>query len=272
MANEVLQKYIETIPVIKDAFGMDIMMSITDGNQFLAYWPGDKMVADIHVGDILDHNDPMWTSFTTGKKLEQICPADVYGFAFRAITIAIRDGSQIVGTMGIAISMENETFTNSASEKLLKSIDVVIDDMDGMNRDSEAIRVSNEKIGESTKKIVDHVNAIQGFAKDIQKISNKTNMLALNASIEAARSGEVGKGFAVVAEEMRNLATDTKTSSEKILDILGQFMNDLEDMEKSMKVQAESQTEQTEYAQKLFEEVKKIEETTKQVINKISAS
>ena len=38
--NEVLQSFINTIPVIKDAFGMDIMMSITDGNQFLAYWPG----------------------------------------------------------------------------------------------------------------------------------------------------------------------------------------------------------------------------------------
>ncbi len=37
--NAVLEKYIETIPVIKDAFGMDIMMSITDGNRFLAYWP-----------------------------------------------------------------------------------------------------------------------------------------------------------------------------------------------------------------------------------------
>ena len=87
--NEVLQSFIKTIPVIKDAFGMDIMMSITDGDKFLAYWPGNKMVADIHVGDKLSHDDPMWTSFTTGRKLQQICPADVYGFAFKAITIAI---------------------------------------------------------------------------------------------------------------------------------------------------------------------------------------
>ena len=69
---------------------MDIMMSITDGNQFLAYWPGDKMVADIHVGDTLSHDDPMWTSFTTGKKLEQVCPADIYGFAFLQTEIRLR--------------------------------------------------------------------------------------------------------------------------------------------------------------------------------------
>ncbi len=268
--NQVLQKYIETIPVIKDAFGMDIMMSITDGHEFLAYWPGDKMVADIHVGDKLDHNDPMWTSFTTGKKIEAICPPDVYGFAFRAITIGIRDGREIVGTMGIAISMENESFTQEASEKLLQSIGLVREEMEGMNKDSEEIKESGEKITESTGRIVQHINEISGFAKEIQKISSKTNMLALNASIEAARSGEVGKGFAVVAEEMRNLANDTKTSSEKILDILKQFMVDLDDMNQSMKKQSESQVEQTELSTRLFEEVQKIELTTKEVIDKIS--
>ncbi len=268
--NEVLQKYVEVVPVIKDAFGMDIMMSVTDGEKFLAYWPGKKMIANIHVGDTLDHNDPMWTSFTTGKKLEQVCPADVYGFAFRAITIAIKDGSKIVGTMGIAISMENETFTSEASRELLDSIEVVRSNIDGMNSDNEQIRESGELITQSTERITNHVTDIQGFAKDIQKISNKTNMLALNAAIEAARSGEIGRGFAVVAEEMRNLASDTKTSSEKILEILSQFIVDLEEMEKSIKAQEESQNDQTALSAKLFEEIQKIETTTKQVIDKFS--
>ena len=268
--NEVLEKYIETIPVIKDAFGMDIMMSITDGNEFLAYWPGDKMVADIHVGDPLNHDDPMWTSYTTGKKLEQVCPADVYGFAFRAITIAIKDGSEIVGTMGIAISMENETFTKQASEKLLESVSSVREEMDGMIKDNESIKQSGDRISESTVKIMDNVSSIQGFAQGIQKISSKTNMLALNASIEAARSGTAGKGFAVVAEEMRNLANDTKESSEKILDLLEQFKQDVEDMDRNMKEQENSQTDQSELSEKLFKEVQDIEEITRQVIEKIS--
>ena len=169
-----------------------------------------------------------------------------------------------------AISMENESFTKSASEKLLESIGHVREEMEGMTRDSDDIKASSEKITHSTERIVEHVNEISGFAKDIQKISSKTNMLALNASIEAARSGEVGKGFAVVAEEMRNLANDTKTSSEKILDILNQFMEDLDEMNESMKVQEASQSEQTELSKKLFEEVQKIELTTRQVIDKIS--
>ena len=175
--NSVLEEYIRTIPVIKDALGMDIMMSITNGEEFLAYWPGDKMVADIHIGDKLSHDDPMWTSFTTGKKLEQICPADVYGFAFKAITIAIKDGRDIVGTMGIAISLETETFTKNISDKLLESIDVVQGEMTQFDKFGGTIREVSEYIRELTEKINSNIMEIQTFAREIQKISNNTNML-----------------------------------------------------------------------------------------------
>ena len=269
--NHVLEMYIQTIPVIKDALGMDIMMSITDGYEFLAYWRGDKMVADIHVGDPLSHDDPMWTSFTTGKKLEQICPADVYGFAFRAITIAIKDRTQIVGTMGSAISLETETFTTNASNKLLESIDFVQSEMDRINEYGNVIKESSGNIKECAEEILDNVSEVQTFASAIREISNSTNMLSLNASIEAARSGEQGRGFAVVAEQMRKLANDTKVASEEILDILTKFTEDIDKMKNSLDRQESSQSQQTELSEQMVDEVRKIDEITRQVIEKINS-
>lgn len=269
--NEVLESFINTIPVIKDAFGMDIMMSITDGNEFLAYWPGDKMVADIHVGDILSHDDPMWTSFTTGKKLEQVCPADVYGFAFKAITIAIKDGSQIVGTMGIAISLETETFTNEASELLLGYVDKVQDEINKSRDYGESIQKNNVAINQATESILQNASDVKDFANAIQQISNKTNMLSLNASIEAARSGEAGKGFAVVANEMNRLANDIKESSGKILDIIDQFISDINSMKENLELQEESHNGQLEITESLYKDIDSIETTVKQVIDKINS-
>ncbi|MCR4690388.1 MAG: hypothetical protein K5739_03460 [Lachnospiraceae bacterium] len=152
--------------------------------------------------------------------------------------------------------------------KLLETISQVRREMAGMTSETESIQKTNAKITESTARIVSHANEIQGFARDIQKISSKTNMLALNASIEAARSGEVGKGFAVVAEEMRNLANDTKISSEKILDLLSQFMDDLESMETDMKNQEEAHEQQAQLTEKLVAQVEKIEESTKEILLK----
>lgn len=268
--NEVLQSYIEIVPVIKDAFGMDIMMSVTDGYEFLAYWRGDKMVADIHVGDKLSQNDPMWTSFTTGKKLEQICPADVYGFEFKAITIAIKDGSQIVGTMGIAISLENETYTREASEKLLEAVNSVQNEISQTKAFSDRIKESGAAINDSTERLMENVNEIQGFVKSIQAISGKTTILSLNASIEAARSGEVGKGFTVVANEMQRLANDIKIASSHILDIIDRFTVDIESMKNNLDVQSECQESQLKLTETLVEQVENIETTTQNVIQKIT--
>ena len=176
MANAVLQKYIEVVPVIKNALGMDTMMSITDGHKFLAYWRGDKIVADIHVGDPLSHDDPMWSSFTTGQK----------------------------------------------------------------------------------------------FAQDIQNIASKTNILSMNASIEAARSGAAGKGFSVVAEEMKRLADETKASSVKILTVLNSLAASVHTMDSKLSEQEETQSQQLEWTRKLVDEIAVIESTTNEILNKLN--
>ena len=266
--NEILNHYIEIVPVIKDALGMDIMMSITDGYEFLAYWRGDKMVADIHVGDKLNHDDPMWTSFTTGKKIEQICPPNVYGFAFKAITLAIMDGNDIVGTMGIAISLEDETYTQEASEKLLATIAEVQREMNSINQCNDTIKESSSDIRNTTEDIMNDISEVKSFVKEIQGISNKTNILALNASIEAARSGEAGRGFSVVADEMAKLAAGTKTSSEKILSILNRLTDDINKMNSDLENQDKSQENQAAASERFFNEVRSLEEITSGVLER----
>jgi len=72
------------------------------------------------------------------------------------------------------------------------------------------------ELNEQTKMIGEILSSITSIAA-------QTNLLALNAAIEAARAGESGKGFAVVAEEVRKLAEDSKDSTERIADILGQI-------------------------------------------------
>ncbi len=82
-----------------------------------------------------------------------------------------------------------------------------------------------EAIAQAIVRLSEQTNQISGISSLVGDLANQTNMLALNAAVEAARAGEHGKGFGVVATEIRKLADQSKKSSEKITDLVGDIQS-----------------------------------------------
>lgn len=82
----------------------------------------------------------------------------------------------------------------------------------------------------SANEISKSVSASVGIINSIKTIADKTNLLSINAGVEAAHAGEAGKGFAVVAGEVKTLATSTKETTDKIAGLLGGMNKSVQDM------------------------------------------
>lgn len=92
----------------------------------------------------------------------------------------------------------------------------VDDAVDGMNK----VREQMESIAESVVKLGEQSRAIGEIIAAVSDLAEQSNLLAVNASIEAAKAGEHGKGFAIVAQEVKNLATQSKQATAQVRQIL----------------------------------------------------
>ncbi len=107
---------------------------------------------------------------------------------------------------------------------------VVKDTVAGMNRIANVV----EKAAETVQALGVSSNEIGEIVQVINDIADQTNLLALNAAIEAARAGEQGRGFAVVADEVRKLAERTTKATKEIADMIKQIQKDTNDAVDSM--------------------------------------
>lgn len=178
-------------------------------------------------------------------------------------------------TMQVQKANENGTYIQQSSDEVLQMT----------NEGATLMSYSTDQMAKIDQIVLDAVEKVEGLDRHARKISelvsvihdiaDQTNLLALNATIEAARAGEQGKGFAVVADEVRKLAEQSSDSVTNITDIVNSIQNESNLVATSLQAgykEVEEGTEQIQVTGKTFEHIR--ESLTKMVhsVNDVSES
>ncbi|MDH3892690.1 MAG: methyl-accepting chemotaxis protein [candidate division Zixibacteria bacterium] len=189
---------------------------------------------------------------------QQTDQIDQVSTAIEEMTATIVESSKNAG--------EASEGAKSASETADTGGEVVGKTIDGMQRIAGVVRESAESISRLASS-VDQIGEIIGVIDDI---ADQTNLLALNAAIEAARAGEQGRGFAVVADEVRKLAERTGTATGEITGMIKGIQSETDQAVNSMEAGIQEVDKGKELADKAGNSLNEIVSMSQQVMRMIN--
>ncbi|MDP4169687.1 MAG: methyl-accepting chemotaxis protein [Bacillota bacterium] len=217
----ILKSLIQTIPFFQQAIPTDVSIALANREEIVAYFPGRKIDLKIKQGAPLKPGVPAYEVVQSGQPQISQVPKSLFGIEFTASLLPIKDETHsVIGVLSIGMQRQNEEELRRFSDQIVHHLDVSQERMEQVTNGTDLLAQKANQLLEQSNLAIEQVGKIGEVMVFIKNVTTQTNLLGLNASIEAARAGDAGRGFNVVAQEIRRLADDTKASVEQISGVI----------------------------------------------------
>lgn len=197
-------------------FEDDFTLGITDTETFLHYIPGKTLQFGLSRGESIREGSLANTILKQGKPISRVMDSSVYGIAYIAGGLPLFHEGKVAGTLVFGVSLDRQNKLAEISQHLSAIAEQVSAQSQAMQNGAEALSVHSEKQFHVMTRMIEQLQSTFSVLQSISQIAKHSEILGLNASIEAARVGEHGRGFTIVTGEIRRLAARSGNLAKEI--------------------------------------------------------
>lgn len=231
----ILEHFRYVMPFLNDLSIKEIGVGLTDREKYLLYKPGKDLDMKAWPGMPLKPGSAVAQAMEEKRRVVMRGDERIFGMPYIAVACPISEASgEIIGCAVISEAVELQDTLKNMAANLADHISLLASTTEEISAQSEEIAAlcsSLAKESLASQSRVNQTNQVIGLIRDI---ADQTNLLGLNAAIEAARVGDMGRGFGVVAEEIRKLATSSATSIKEAGTIINAVQADSSQVCKSL--------------------------------------
>lgn len=218
--SDLLQSFVKAAPHINSITINDVAIAICDTEKYVGFVPWRKnAVMMVEPGDKVPDGTVIKDAMTQDRQIIKQVSAKLFGVPYIACGIPIKEGNRIVGAVSFLVTTDKQ-------ERLAVIAQNIYEGLDGVNSASAHIQEGAKKLERVYTELLELSQKLQSYISEtdevlgmIEDFARQTNLLGLNASVEAAKVGAIGKGFGIIASETRKLAADITKSTKRIEDI-----------------------------------------------------
>lgn len=220
-AEQVLQAFKIVAPYLNDAIATDVGVLVAENNVVAAYAPADALNFGYKPGDTVTGKVSL-RAMESGRQIVTMFNKEqsAHGVPYIACALPIKDGNKVVGCVTTTEPINSYLEVIGAVEGLSDSSQTMAATLEQLFAKSAELATTSGNLNELGRDMLALTKQTDEIVDFIRNVANQTNLLGLNAAIEAARVGEMGRGFGVVAEEVRKLATASADSVKNITSAL----------------------------------------------------